>query len=304
MSNSIGYIYLIYLREFINGNLDIYKIGCCQDVDKRKRQYPKSSIYIFYRFTTNYKEIENKIKQEFSLKYIQRRDIGIEHFQCDHHVMIDHICKIINEFNTFRKNQFSTNIIKEKTLIDFCNESLHYDSNSSGLSVDEIHEYYTEYWLKYNVVKIAHHNLNDFTNQMYKIIGKSVGKIFIGQKWLDHVIDKKFPKKMFNPYDNFVNKVLFYDSNDKERLKQSELNLFCASWLKNNDLYQKVNFNSMDLKVSIEKLFGTMIKSLQFKDKKISRGWKHIKIIDTCNEANRYYNQLKSSNKTSNNISN
>lgn len=113
---NLGFIYLIFLREFINANQDIFKIGCCENIDRRKAQYPKKSIVIFHRYTSNYKEIEKKIIQIFDSKYICRRDIGREYYEGNHNDMINDICQIINDINTFRINQ------NQEIISDLCDK--------------------------------------------------------------------------------------------------------------------------------------------------------------------------------------
>lgn len=65
-TNIDGYIYMIHLREFINANQPVYKIGKTKQLDSRKRiqSYPKSSCLIIQIGCSNTDKKETNIRQE------------------------------------------------------------------------------------------------------------------------------------------------------------------------------------------------------------------------------------------------
>ena len=94
MNSSLEYIYLIQLREFVNSNQNIYKIGRTkQSNTKRFNTYPKNSKLFLLISVQDCIRIEKLIITYFKLKYIQRKDIGNEYFEGDHCIMIDDIVK-------------------------------------------------------------------------------------------------------------------------------------------------------------------------------------------------------------------
>ena len=51
------YIYLIYLREFINSNQDIYKIGKTKQLNNNRfKQYPKGTIILYQSIVISQKK--------------------------------------------------------------------------------------------------------------------------------------------------------------------------------------------------------------------------------------------------------
>jgi hypothetical protein len=94
------YIYLVYEREFINANNNIYKIGKSkQENTKRFNQYPKSSILLFQINVYNCDKLETELINIFKQKFIHRVDIGYEYFQGGYHEMIDIIFKTCQDNN-------------------------------------------------------------------------------------------------------------------------------------------------------------------------------------------------------------
>lgn len=284
-----GFIYLIYLREFINTNKDIYKIGCCEDMEQRKRQYPKGSILLFSRFTTNYMEIETKIKEMFKEKYIPRRDCGVEYFEGDHHEMIDDMSDIAKNINTYRKNEYKNEVINKKTLKDFVDETFTYDKNktNTGVNSDIVRKYYTNIWLKENNVDIPLHNLNEFFNKIAKIIGRPVNNIYIGRFFKDRNINLEllneidnFKEHDINFYNDFIDLKLELVDDKKSRLKRSDINNEFIIWMKKHPVYKK-QINDFDIKIlkdKIENKFGTMNESLHLPEGKVNKGWMYIKL--------------------------
>lgn len=260
MSLLLGYIYLIYQREFISTNADVYKIGNTLDLDKRKRNYPKGSIYLFTRATSNYQQIESEIKAEFCKKYLQRRDLGTEYFEGSHHEMIDDINIIIKKYNTYRKDvsqdKFNTKI--KKTLHHFYEESLIYIHDSSGISSRMLHQYYIDYWLKNNSVDIALHNFNEFIDKISRIIGKPVGDIFIGQNWSENV-DYNF--ELAKPVEQIQAPLLikYFVKKSKNNSQHNIITISATDFLNDFKNFVKKNEYIADYKMSSMK-FGLEIK--------------------------------------------
>ena len=95
-----GYIYLIHLREFINSNESIYKIGktgdiCCRKINKRFSAYPKDSVIKIIIQVNDMDTTENDLIQKFGELFEKQPSIGPETFKGNLHNMIIEICKFI-----------------------------------------------------------------------------------------------------------------------------------------------------------------------------------------------------------------
>ena len=95
-----GYIYLIHLREFINNNQSIYKIGktsdtCCRKINTRFSAYPKDSVIKIIIQVLDMHNTENKLKQIFATLFEKQSSIGDETFKGNLYDMISEICKFI-----------------------------------------------------------------------------------------------------------------------------------------------------------------------------------------------------------------
>ena len=89
------YIYLIQEREFIKTGENIYKIGkTTQQRTCRFREYPKGSVLMLHIQVKECHELEKKLIEIFTEKFILRKDIGAESFQGDpiemKKILIDH----------------------------------------------------------------------------------------------------------------------------------------------------------------------------------------------------------------------
>lgn len=88
-------VYILKTREAINWDLSIYKIGKTANVNKRFYGYPKGSQLITAVSVKNYNDCEREIIKIFSLKFIQRKDYGLEYFEgniCDIYELFSKIC--------------------------------------------------------------------------------------------------------------------------------------------------------------------------------------------------------------------
>jgi hypothetical protein len=95
-----GYIYIILTRACKNGNEKIYKIGKSKDYEKRLKGYTKGSEFKLVIKVKDYHNCEKKIIKECIDKYIQRKDYGIEYFECNIsnlYQTIKNQCEIIEE---------------------------------------------------------------------------------------------------------------------------------------------------------------------------------------------------------------
>jgi hypothetical protein len=124
-----NYIYLIYEREFINSNKNIYKIGKTKQLNsKRFNQYPKGSILLFQLICQDCDKMENILVDIFKNKYKQRKDIGTEYFEGDGNDMINtiylnilndnkFICLNMQMIDIINCNDKGDNVIENKTNI-------------------------------------------------------------------------------------------------------------------------------------------------------------------------------------------
>jgi len=99
-----GFIYLTHLREFINSNQEIYKLGKSGKLDRsRLYGYPKGSNTILTLFVKNHHKAEEELLQLFSDKFTKMNNIGREYFEGNLSDMLDTI------FNYKKNNDFNIN---------------------------------------------------------------------------------------------------------------------------------------------------------------------------------------------------
>lgn len=111
----IEYIYLIWLKEFVDSNKNIYKIGkTTQKNFKRFNSYPNGSILITHSECNNCDIVEKNIIQIFKEKYILRRDFGYEYFEGNRNEMVDIIMDEIKKTRT--KYDHNENLINKNKL--------------------------------------------------------------------------------------------------------------------------------------------------------------------------------------------
>ena len=78
----LNYIYLLQLREHVNTNEQVYKIGMTTQKNlNRFSQYPKGSALLHQTICNNCKNIEMKLIKNFRDIFIKREDIGSEYFE-------------------------------------------------------------------------------------------------------------------------------------------------------------------------------------------------------------------------------
>ena len=152
----MGIIYLIQLREFVNADKNIYKIGrSVRDGVERIKEYPKNSKLYYLTHVSNNTtvvKIETTIIKKFKKIFIHRSDIGNEYFEGDHIKMINYIHEIIIFYKKFIKYTEAINILCEfnKLIRDNpCNRNV--IINDTGIKVyinDKWEEYYLEEVIK------------------------------------------------------------------------------------------------------------------------------------------------------------
>ena len=79
-------IYIIHERTFVELNVNIYKIGRTNNIERRFKEYAKGSKLVFLIACKDSCETELKILNYLknnSDKYIQEKDYGMEYFRCD-----------------------------------------------------------------------------------------------------------------------------------------------------------------------------------------------------------------------------
>jgi hypothetical protein len=95
----VGSIYILVTREFINTGEPIYKVGRTNDISKRVQQYPKGSKLLFSMVCTQILEAENEVLKICRQKFIQRRDIGFEYFECSLSEITDIVYTVVKNIN-------------------------------------------------------------------------------------------------------------------------------------------------------------------------------------------------------------
>ena len=89
-------IYLIKLREHVNSNDNIYKIGKTKQPSlKRYNSYPKGSILLYHIICNDCNSCEKEIIKLFKNKYKAEINIGSEYFSGNYIDMIKDINSII-----------------------------------------------------------------------------------------------------------------------------------------------------------------------------------------------------------------
>lgn len=78
-----GYNYIIREREFIRMNEEVYKVGKCEDMSKRFKQYPKGSELVKYATVKDRHMSESLMIDDFKKHFIHRKDLGTEYFEGD-----------------------------------------------------------------------------------------------------------------------------------------------------------------------------------------------------------------------------
>ncbi len=92
-------VYIIHVREFINSDQEIYKIGKTSQVHtKRANSYPKGSCLQFHIRVEDSHNVEKQIIRYFKESFAQRLDIGIEYFEGNYIKMRQAMIKIVETY--------------------------------------------------------------------------------------------------------------------------------------------------------------------------------------------------------------
>lgn len=280
-----GYIYLIYIREYLLQGLPIYKIGLTTDLIERLRQYPKGSMYIYTCYCENISITENHIKKIFIDLFHQRRDLGIEYFEGNihqmvsiihTHVQLDFINNVIPvQDNLYKKQNNAASIIQrqykayvnkkkdidvEKTYTQIIEKFMNTEIIASPKDFLPLKDVKVLWILRYPQLSMD----DDIFKSRFK---KIFGKIEIRksrQGWLGYKFEKK--KTLNNEIQEFIDKEIVNNNEEKNFLSYLEVKNL---WHK-----QKPSIECDDniLKVNIEKHAGSM-QSIDG-----INGWNNIKL--------------------------
>ena len=93
---TFNYIYLIKEREFIDKNINVFKLGkTTQQSNKRLHSYPKGCSLVFHMICIDCDKIETILLKLFNHIFIKRCEYGNEYFQGNHIEMIKTIYNTI-----------------------------------------------------------------------------------------------------------------------------------------------------------------------------------------------------------------
>lgn len=117
MSNLISsthYIYLLQEREFVQREINIYKVGRTKKANyHRFNQYPNGSVLMFQMICNDCIKTEKHILTRFKNTFNQRQDCGYEYFEGDYHIMIDIIYEAIKNESLYENKASTLNAEEE-----------------------------------------------------------------------------------------------------------------------------------------------------------------------------------------------
>lgn len=99
-------IYIIYMREFILKNKNIYKIGRSNDIENKLRNYPKGSRIMFATSCNNSIKYEKDLIKIFKTKFISTK-FGKRYFKGDVDDMKDIIYNYLQDIRRLNTNTFN-----------------------------------------------------------------------------------------------------------------------------------------------------------------------------------------------------
>lgn len=234
-----GWLYIAWERQFIESNIDIFKIGKTIDVESLKPRYPKQTKFLFTCYTNHIKTIEDEVKSKFPFIFTPRTDYGTEYFRGDFKSMRSEMVKIIDLHDDCIIASSDITIPPIKTLYHFCNEVLEKTNNyGKGVTLDDLHHMYIR-WLPKNMVDIPYINRKEFRDKISKILGKPAEKsgklVYYGRNLTTRYINK-IPTKYQKDADvleKFVNENLVKDVGNRLEWIKIKNRLF--DWLTNKD---------------------------------------------------------------------
>ena len=99
-------IYIIYIREFISTNKNIYKIGRSNDIENKLRNYPKGSRIMFATSCDNSIKYEKDLIKIFKTKFTST-EFGNRYFEGDVDDMKDIIYNYLQDIRRLNTNTFN-----------------------------------------------------------------------------------------------------------------------------------------------------------------------------------------------------
>jgi hypothetical protein len=172
------FIYILREREFVNTNVNIYKIGRTSNWLKRYKQYPKNSELLFVQLVNNSKEIESEIIKILKEKTNQRRDIGREYFESNHNHIIKEVITICMKYI-----DTSSSIIKENNI-----PIIPIEVEESVTKCDDVKEFVNKCIIHVEIGKNIHVPFRDVYNSYIKFCES--------QKYIPSITDRKFKLAM------------------------------------------------------------------------------------------------------------
>jgi hypothetical protein len=76
-----GYLYVIWLREFLEQDEPVYEVGHTSDLCERLAQYPKESRLLFSVWIEDTRESERQVYAVLNDFFLHRTDIGRNYYE-------------------------------------------------------------------------------------------------------------------------------------------------------------------------------------------------------------------------------
>lgn len=93
-----NYVYIIWLREFMRLDENVYKIGKTSQIPNSRLQgYPKGSKVIIFAEVDNCHSMENYLIAEFDNRYECKREYGREYYAGDVRQMKSTFLRLVQE---------------------------------------------------------------------------------------------------------------------------------------------------------------------------------------------------------------
>ena len=219
----IHQVYLIHIREFLESNKDIYKIGrTTQEGEKRFKSYPKGSQVLFLKECFDSVFIEKMIMKKFKEKYEQQNQYGREYFKGNKNFMIQDIQEILG--CTFFSDTIFTNDEFKIESYDIVKKNFELKISKLNHPVSFIEMDYKDYFSVISETKL----IKKYKDIKYKKIinykGINIEKVYsFINKWLEdpskrvyekldfYPLNIKYDKRIFNIFTGFKGDELLYE---------------------------------------------------------------------------------------------
>jgi hypothetical protein len=93
--SDLQFVYILQEREFINSGEPVYKIGKTINPKNRMSSYPKASNVLGNYLCGDCHTTEKSLIELFDVKFIKRKDLGLEYYQGDINEMVNEIYFLI-----------------------------------------------------------------------------------------------------------------------------------------------------------------------------------------------------------------